>query len=59
MGERRGPRSDLLQIISSSAESGAPLLKRDGEDARLLATVLFRQKMRIFNLTPASGNLTI
>jgi len=59
VGERRGPRSDLLQIISSPAESGAPLLKRDGEDARLLATVPFRQKMRIFNLTPASGNLTI
>jgi len=59
VGERRGPRSDLLQIISSPAESGAPLLKRDREDARLLATVPFRQKMRIFNLTPASGNLTI
>jgi len=59
VGERRGPRSDLLQIISSPAESGAPLLKRDGEDARLLATVPFRQKMGIFNLTPASGNLTI
>ncbi|KAI5559922.1 hypothetical protein BDE02_16G010600 [Populus trichocarpa] len=42
VGERRGPRSDLLQIISSPAESGAPLLKRDGEDARLLATVPFR-----------------
>jgi hypothetical protein len=59
VGERRGPRSDLLQIISSPAESGAPLLKRDGEDARLLATVPFRQQMGIFNLTPASGNLTI
>ena len=42
VGERRGPRSDLLQIISFPAESGAPLLKRDGEDARLLATVPFR-----------------
>ena len=42
VGERRGPRSDLLQIINSPAESGAPLLKRDGEDARLLATVPFR-----------------
>jgi len=59
VGERRGPRSDLLQIINSPAESGAPLLKRDEEDARLLATVPFRQKMGIFNLTPASRNLTI
>jgi len=59
VGERRGPRSDLLQIISSPAESEAPLLKRDGEDAWLLATVPFRQKTGIFNLTPASGNLTI
>jgi len=35
VGKRHGPRSDLLQIISSPTESGAPLLKRDGEDARL------------------------
>jgi len=59
VGERRGPWSDLLQIISSPAEAGAPLLKRDGEDARVLTMVPFRQKTGIFNLTPASGNLTI
>jgi hypothetical protein len=35
VGKRRGPWSDLLQIISSPAESGFPLLNRDGEDARL------------------------
>ncbi|KAJ6925615.1 hypothetical protein NC651_010114 [Populus alba x Populus x berolinensis] len=29
MGKRRGPRSDLLRIISSPVESGASLLKRE------------------------------
>jgi len=55
VGKRRGPRLDRICCSFS-----APLLNRDGEDARLFpSNGAVSAEMEIFTLTPASGNLTI
>ena len=61
MGKRRGPRSDLLQIICSPAKSGAPLLNRDRKDARLfLSNGAVLAEKREFSIWPLNfGNSAI